>query len=353
MIKESSKEKARSILKSKTNFPNFNLIDYNSSLRENLNFYNNTFDASFKKLVTLEYWKTLGKDVSRVSKVPECWFTTCGAVAHMLFIRELPLEEKHILYLENKFNFLKDKIVIEKVEKTEKLDNTEKEISQHCGEFEHGLDLLRAGKVFDVKAYLVSYDVKPQVAKKVADWFKRYLKEIKLISTEEQLAEGYANYSKREMKLFKESVEYIISSCEVASAITKAARKPKVKKDRDPYKVIKNIKYMSEFPDLNLKSVSPLKLVCCDEVWIFNTKVRRLFKYIALQGNKISVRGTSLTNIDIEQSGGKILRKPDVQLKDVDSFTSRPLNKLFNEIRATESKPTGRINEDCIILKIF
>ena len=61
----------------------------------------------------------------------------------------------------------------------------------------------------------------------------------------------------------------------------------------------------------------------------------------------------TLTGFNIEKSGGKILRKPTEQLKDIEQMTSRPLTKLYNDIRAVASKPTGRINGECLILKCF
>ncbi len=115
----------------------------------------------------------------------------------------------------------------------------------------------------------------------------------------------------------------------------------------------KGVKYLKEYPSLKLKSVTPDKIVNSTEVWVFNVKVRRLFKYTALDGTKLSVRGTTIINVNPEKSGGKILRKPEAQLEGVWDMTSRPLNKLYTAIRARASKAVGRMNEDSVILKCF
>ena len=127
----------------------------------------------------------------------------------------------------------------------------------------------------------------------------------------------------------------------------------KVKKSVPASVIVKNVQYKKEDTTLKLKSISPEKIINSSEVWVFNTKVRRLFRYVALSGNKLSIKGTTLTGVDPEKSGGKILRKPEEQLNNVDVMTSRPLSKMFNDIRATVSAATGRLNEDTIILKAF
>ena len=103
-MSRTSASKGREILKSKEKFPEFNLIDYDVSLRSNLFYYSTEVDDNKKKKQwTLDYWKNTNKDISIVSKVPDSYFTTAGAVAHMLFVRELPLEIKDSSYLEKKY----------------------------------------------------------------------------------------------------------------------------------------------------------------------------------------------------------------------------------------------------------
>jgi hypothetical protein len=349
-------DKGRYILNSKKIFPEFNIIDYDGSLKTNLVFYNENIDSSVKKAAAIEFWKKQGKDTAKISKLSEGWFITCGAVAHMAG-RGIALDVKHLTYLDKKFNEL-CAMKQDEEDNTPPVVRTNEEksdavLSSHIAEFENGVDLIYTGKSFDAKGYLIRNEVKPTITKKIAEHFKSLLKELKDVETDEQLKESYNHLTKRELTKLREQIESMIASCEVACAITKAARKPRAKKVKAPSVVVKNIKYMKEDPALGLVSMPAEKLVDSSEVWIFNTKVRRLFRYSALQGSKISVKGTTLTGFDPEKSGGKKLRKPEVQLKDVSHMTSRPLTKLYNEIKAVASKATGRINEDCIILKIF
>jgi hypothetical protein len=345
---------------SKKSFPTFNVLDYDASLSRNLSFYNLEVENEYKKSVALDYWKILGKDVKPLSRLNDVWFSTCGAVAHMHKDRGIELEMRHLLYMENKYKELlniheereEEKEAARPVIKVTREDKDAMDLAKHIAEFEHGVDLIYAGKEFDAKSYLLTNDVKPSIAKQIGQHFKPVLKELKDIDSDDQLQEAYDAYSKRDLRVMRESITTLISSCDVVSAINKA-RIQRTKKEKSPLVTAKDVNYLREYPELSIKSVMPDKIVNSSEVWIFNVKVRRLFKYEALGGNRLTIKGTTILNFDPSKSGGKIIRKPEVSFKDIADMTSRPLTKLYTGIRAVASKATGRINEDCIILKCF
>jgi hypothetical protein len=109
---------------------------------------------------------------------------------------------------------------------------------------------------------------------------------------------------------------------------------------------------MNEFAEMGLKSEHPTKLVNADEVWIYNTKYRRLTVYKPADSGLLTVKGTTMINFDITTSISKTLRKPEV-IKDFASMGKRALNTAFKQLTTKPSKPNGRINEECIILKAF
>lgn len=358
MARKTQTEKGHEILNKKSVFPAWNPLDYDGSLSRNLTFYRADIDDAVKKAVFIAYCKKFGKDTSRIAKLSDGWFITCGAVAHIT-TRGIDLESKHLTWLLKKFTELdtmKAELDDEKADvapaptKDEKLNF---EAGLHIAEFEGGVDEIIKGRTFDAKSYLIRNNVKPPVMKLIAAWFKPRIKELREYDTDEQVKEAYSHLTKREFIKYREQIEGMVAACETASMIVKAARKPRAKKAKAPAVVAKGVKYMKEHAELKLTSITPEKMVDKDEVWLFNIKVRRLFRYVAVQGMKLSVKGTTLTGFDPEKSGGKILRKPEVQLKGVESMTSRPLTKLYNDVRAVASKPTGRINEDCVILKAF
>lgn len=373
MAKASVGQKGREILKSKEKFPEFNIIDYNTSLMRNMNYYNIEVDNSKKKKEwAVAYWKDQGKDVTNVSALVDGYFLTVGAVAHMIKFRDIDLDQGAVNYLEEKFVALNEygriklslksdddidaaEIAAAAAAKKEALFNNELRV--HLAEFDAGVDtFFTGGKLFDAKSYLIRMNVKPVMMKSVADYMKgAYQKEIKeaLTGKDDQLVEAYSHLTKRQLIKFAEFIQSMIDSCEVASAITKAAKKPRAKKVKSPTELTKNTKWKTEDETIKLKSEHPAKIINATEVWVYNMKIRRLFKYVALGGTPLSIKGTTIINMDAEKSGGKIIRKPEVTLAGIQNQNSRTINKLYTDIRGTESRANGRLNEDTVIIKCF
>lgn len=365
MARKTTADRGRDILKSKEKFPDFNMTEYDHSLLLNLNFYRIEIDNNRRKREwAYEYWKKEGKDLSALAKLNDGNFSTAGAIAHMILGRGIDLDIKHRTFLDRKYTELvaleKSKmndtdedeepaVVVSKEEKEEAVSKI------HIAEFEAGVDMFFAGKSFDAKGYLIRNNVKASVMKLVADAMKPKVKEIKeaAAGNDAQLVEGYSHLTKRQLNKFLEYVQGLIDSCEVAQAISKASRKPRAKKVKPPSELVKNVKFMAEDASLKLKSEHPEKIVKSTEVWLYNVKLRRLFRYVALAGMQLTVKGTTIINVDQEKSGGKIVRKPETMLAGIHNFTRKQINDLYNSIRGTESKAAGRLNEDTIVLKCY
>lgn len=363
MSRLSTAAKGREILKSKEKYPPFNLMDYDASLRANLHYYNLEVDDNKKKRDwAIAFWKSQGKDVSGFNKFNDGYFSTVGAVAHMIHVRGISLSDLHMAYMDKKYTDFKNALLSTndtpsptqsgQNNKEILLKNMEKE---YIGEFQHGIDLFFAGKTFDAKSFLIEREVKGPTAKRIGDALKPTLKEVKeaIAGKDADLVEAYSHLSKVKLRKFADYIQSLIDSCEVAAAITKAARKPRATKVKAPVELVKNVKWLKEDTTSGIKSEHPAKIVNSTEAWVYNAKNRRLFRYVALDGMKLSVKGTTIINVNVEKSGGKIIRKPEILLKNIQSLTSRPMNKLYNDIRGTESRATGRLNEDIAIVKTF
>ena len=131
----------------------------------------------------------------------------------------------------------------------------------------------------------------------------------------------------------------------------KAVRKPRVKKAPSKEKMIAKIKYQIRDEKYQLVSINPIDIVGATEVWVFNTKTRKLGKYVAEEHTTIQVKGTTLLFIDEKLSVQKTLRKPEVQLKEFKKAGKVVLRKFMDSINAVEIKLNGRLNKDTIILK--
>ena len=103
-----------------------------------------------------------------------------------------------------------------------------------------------------------------------------------------------------------------------------------------------------------------MDIIGATEVWVFNTKTRKLGKYVAMntdpkglarEGTGLTVKGTTILGFNEEQSVQKTLRKPDEQLREFAKSGKVKLRKFLEDIKTTDIKLTGRVNNETIILK--
>ena len=101
------------------------------------------------------------------------------------------------------------------------------------------------------------------------------------------------------------------------------------------------------------RSVNPVDVIGAQELWVYNTKTRRLGRYIAdsLQG-PLGIKGTAITGYDEAKSVSKTLRKPEEKLQEFTRASKVQLRKFMDEIRATATLLNGRINTDTVLLKV-
>jgi hypothetical protein len=109
---------------------------------------------------------------------------------------------------------------------------------------------------------------------------------------------------------------------------------------------------MREFAELNLVSVNPTDIIGASELWVYNTKTRKIGKYVAaVSSGVLGIKGSTILGFDEKLSVAKTLRKPQEQMKAFMGAGKIQLRKFMDGIRATEIALTGRLNSDTVILK--
>jgi len=175
-----------------------------------------------------------------------------------------------------------------------------------------------------------------------------------LTGNDEQLVEGYSHLSKAQLKQCVKFCETVLQDCASYISIKKVERKPRAKKAVSPERQSRGFKYLKEFTELNLKSENPAKLVGASEAWLYDTAKRKLIHVMAdAHLGTFTVKGSAIIAFDTLTTMQKTLRKPEEQLKAIMSGGKPAMRKSFGEIKATETKFTGRGNENLIILKAW
>jgi len=213
---------------------------------------------------------------------------------------------------------------------------------------------------FDPKAFkmlnlLKGKEVKAAHARVIKGFYEKDLAELEELASgnaDEQLKEGYGHRSKKQIRNLIAFYQEIMSACDMLAQEAKVNRKPRKTKVVPKDKIVAKLKYMKSNEPLKLVSINPTDIIGTKELWIFNTKTRKLGKYVAAEFSDLGVKGTTITGFDEFKSVQKTIRKPEEKLKEFKAAGKVQLRKFIEDINATDTKMNGRINEDTILLKV-
>lgn len=209
-------------------------------------------------------------------------------------------------------------------------------------------------KAFKVLNLLKSHQAKAAHARIIRDFYNRNLLELQEAagSKDEQLKEAYSHLSKAQLKKITAFYQEVVSACEMLAQEAKVNRKPKAKKAVPAEKIVAKLKYKKADEPLKLVSINPTTILGSKELWTYNTKTRKLGKYVAAEFAELSIKGTSLVGFDEHKSLQKTLRKPAEQIKAFKDSGKVQLRKFLEDINAVDTRMNGRFNEDIVLLKI-
>jgi len=225
------------------------------------------------------------------------------------------------------------------------------------GEVEFEIDEFVEGKCkktdFDLYKFLQVKEVKGPHTKLIRDDLEIVLVELKELvdGKDDQLNEGYSFLSKSQQKKYCEFIQGMVDDAEAWGNVRKSTRKPRARKIRSVEQRVAKVKYKVRDDSFKIVSVSPDRMIESNQIWIFNTKDRFLYKYNSERG--MTIKGTTLQDFDEATSFKKKIRKPDSILPKVLNNGKVKLRKLMDTIAAKETKVTGRISKDMIILRVI
>lgn len=338
--------------------------NYRRDLIKALNYYNINHDDKEKKKWFLSYiTKTDRKLAADLSKLDEYLFRYIGILARLMEGGS-ELEEQEKTYFEDRITSLKElvsqppvTVAVKKIATVQTAtiqDRVDEAAHKHAAEIDGAIDdfITKKNADFSTTGYLAANNVSGAIAKRVGEFYDGLSRELKeaIAGKDEQLVEGYSNFTKRDLKKFSDFVDTIRTECSQAVQTAKAARAPRIRKPVPAAKQVAKIKFMKEFTELGLKSVRPEGIIDAKELWVYNTKQRKLQTYKA--DNGLSVKGTTVVGFDVVQSVSVTIRKPEEFFKGL-TMTKRPLNAALKTIKTKPAQPNGRINEECIILGAF
>jgi hypothetical protein len=235
-------------------------------------------------------------------------------------------------------------------------DHIKRKAGECIGELEGQIDELITSKFSaDVSPYglMNTLEIKGAHAKFVIDHFKTRRAEYDevLTTTDPDVKEAYSNFTKVQLKkLVAYCDQVIVDGMRLAGDAVKS-RKPRKRKAKSADQLVSKLNYAKDFAELKLVSVDPKTIVGASQLWVYNTKTRKLGCYNAEDAAGLSIKGSTIQNFAESKSIQKTLRKPAVTLPEVLKGGKVALRNVLTDIRAAEGLLTGRINADTILLR--
>jgi len=214
------------------------------------------------------------------------------------------------------------------------------------GEFNNKFDAYKLFKQYQLKGSTLNMfkDIVMQEYQPVKDAYDK---------TCDQAIESYSHIKRTDLNKMIKLMENVFADLDKLKAATKAAKIPRIKKPKASDVQIKNLKYKIEDIDAKLMSINPVMIPGKEILYVYNTKTRKLSQFITNSTKGFEVSGTTIKNI-CDTSRTATLRRPEGILPLILSQTQKQIDKqVWNTITTKISVPNGRINNDCILLRVL
>lgn len=340
-----------------------------SALTRALSWYSYFYGKKDAKEFVAAYLDAHGraKDSKKVRAIPDSQVRTTTGWLCRMSLMGLQLDEHEQIKLDN----LIAELLTSKEEKVEEVgddapakpniqDRLNEKMSECLGEVEGRFDDFITTNEFKGEPKLVElftqFNIQPAQLKTAQQLVENKVAEYSEIvdSKDSQVLEAYKHLGKRQLNAIVKWWQQALADVNSYNIVKKASRAPRKKKAVSPEKVVSKLKFMKEFDELKLKSVEPTSILTASELWIYNTKTRKLGIYIVDQyAGALGVKGTKIVGFDAAASVQKTMRKPKEQLKEWASNGKPAAKKWFKGVRSTEIKLNGTINADMILLKAY
>jgi hypothetical protein len=345
--------------------------DFDHHMRKSFYYYNYYYNQKDCKKYVVEWLKKTAEftkeEIKAYERSPDraTEMTVCSLI--MAHRQGMPLLPEHIAYIdtaiERAIGLAEDEVVEVAVEEKPKAyvptiqDRLNEKTSETIGELEGHYDEFITNPKYQFKPYdfLVANNVPQSQLTKYEVLFQARFDELKgaYEKIDEQLVEGYSHMKAAEFKRVFAFIDQILNDIIQYRGVKKATKKVRAPRSVSKEKVVSKLKYSKEDKTLKLVSINPADIIGAQELWVYNTKTRKLGKYVAdsIQG-PLNVKGTTITGFDQFKSVTKTLRKPDEKLREFAKASKVQLRKFIEDIKATETKLNGRINTETVLLRV-
>jgi len=341
--------------------------EFDHFLRKSFYYYNYHYNQKDTKKHVVEWMQNNDYPKAQVSdfiRSPDRMLSMTACSIVMAHRAGMPMRERQMEFLREQIAYvLEQSEPVVEAESTDKVvvkapsiqDRLNEKTSEHLAYFEALYDEVVMGASIDPKAfdYLTANSVPQSQINKFVELFEKRKAEVgagqgKLF---EEHAEAYRHFKAADYKRHYAFLDSMLDALEKYRDVKRATKKARVKKSPSKEKLVAKLKYCKQDPVLKLVSINPVDVIGAQELWVYNTKTRKLGQYVATSSAGFAIKGTSIENFTAK-SVSKTLRKPEAQLADFMKAGKVQLRKYMEGIKATETLLNGRINADTVLLKV-
>ena len=317
-----------------------------------------------------EYLETYLKNQARseelktFKKVKDTWIPSTAAWIARLINRGYALPHDARPFLEKSIKQTLSKaedFTEESTEDKKEVVNIQQKVKERAsdiiGEIESIVDdhIFKGGDMkFSLYDWLKTNEIPAMYSSKIADFYRPWLVELCDAhgGKDADLKEGYSYLTKKQIKERIDFFNRLVEDAERYGSNVKKTRAPRKKKTISIDKKLKNFKFQKEDSNFKIASISPDKIVGCNELWTFNTKYKTLTVFRAQGPSGLDINRSSIAGYDESSSVTKRTgRKPEYFIDKVLNGGKIVLRKLMDEAKG-EAPLAFRINENTILLKV-
>lgn len=328
-----------------------------SNISVTLNWYSNNRDAKDAQKYVSDYFKKnkLKLDTNKSDKLPNTLGWLCR-MASRGFVFDAATKKNFDEKIESVKGVPAVKTQVKESNVISIQDRVKQKTHEIAGEIDFAIDELITSHFKTQRSPLAIMQdrVKAAHAKIIVEIYKKEREEIQevLETDDEQLIEGYRQYSKLQLRKLLSFYDLIINDAIKLAGDSKQSRKPRKRKTKTPEQLVSKINILAEDKEFKLKSEAAKNIIGSTQVWVFNVKTRKLGVYHADDASGLSVKGSTIQNYNERKSVAKTLRKPESVLPEIVKGGKVYLRNVMDSIKAKEKNLTGRLNGDTILVKI-
>lgn len=339
---------------------------YEEAIGKAFNWYNAMVDNSIQKQYFLDYAREKFPNlVERLSKVDDFYFHPYGALARCAS-RGALLPQKWIRKLEQKaksLSIIPDReptisVISGRPEENPitKKEKRDPKISEYIGMIDLLLDEygIQSNEPFPEPSMadtLLKSGATSAQKQKVHEHFSETILELfQAINGVKEVSEYYEGIPKKKLQ---KMYTWLVSkpSVGLVEAIKKT-RKPRKKREKTAAQILKRFTYKNSDAKLKIESINPEAILGAKQLWIFNTKTRKLGVYHAKDEKGLTVSRKSIDNYNEETSVCKTIRKPEEVVPTIRTLGKVALRHVMDNIRAVANPLRSRISEDVLLLRV-